>query len=375
MRIAHLIDNLYQGGAQRMLAMLTHELPRSEVETVVVSLNHVNDKAYYARQIQDDGIEVVPITGNGLLDLNRIRRLALFLRERKIDLVHLHLSYASILGVMVGGLTGLPVAATLYSTGLDRRLYHPIRYYMETLALQSRRCNVVACGYSVANAQQSRVGRRKKIEVIPNAMSVLPDLPPLERQKLRASLTKRDEGVILITVGRLIPDKGYSDMLIAFEKISRTNPEVSLLIVGNGDLKDTLQEQIRSLGIEGRAFLLGPQDDIPSLLSASDMYISASHREGMSMSLLEAMAAGLPTVTTDVGDASMMFTDATGILVEPHNPDRLADAVNALLSDPARMKSMGCAAREHLMAHYGLETWTNKYITLYSHILKNNGRG
>jgi glycosyltransferase involved in cell wall biosynthesis len=173
----------------------------------------------------------------------------------------------------------------------------------------------------------------------------------------------------------LIPDKGYSDMLIAFEKISRTNPGVSLLIVGDGNLRNTLQEQIRSLGIEGRALLLGPQDDIPSLLSASDMYISASHREGMSMSLLEAMAAGLPTVTTDVGDASMMFTDATGILVEPHSPDHLADAVNALLSDPARMKSMGRAAREHLMAQYGLETWTNKYMTLYSHILKNNGRG
>jgi L-malate glycosyltransferase len=101
------------------------------------------------------------------------------------------------------------------------------------------------------------------------------------------------------------------------------------------------------------------------LLRASDIYVSASHREGMSMSLLESMAAGLPTVATNVGDASKMFTDTTGVLVEPHHPELLADAVNALLADPAQMQSMGRAACEYVLVQYGLEAWTDAYMNLY----------
>jgi glycosyltransferase involved in cell wall biosynthesis len=370
MRIVQLIDNLYWGGAQRMLSMLTRELTQRQIETIVVSLDIVDADAHYAQQIRDNQIEVVPMAGNRLLDLARIKRLIQFFRQRNIDLVHTHLSYANVLGVLAGRLAGLPVVVTLHSTGIDRRFYHPVRHRLETMALRSIGCHVTAVGYAVAQAQQARVGEKKTITVIPNAMTILPDLTSSDRQKLRISLTGKDEGVILISVGRLTLDKGYSDMLIAFEKIFRVHPDASLLIAGDGDLMGALQEQARSLGIEGQVFFLGARDDVPSLLKASDVYISASHREGMSMSLLESMAAGLPTVTTNVGDAPRMFTDVTGILVEPHRPDSLAEAVNTLLSDPIRMQNMGRAACERIMAQYGLEAWTNAYVNLYEHVME-----
>jgi glycosyltransferase involved in cell wall biosynthesis len=370
MRIVQLIDNLYWGGAQRMLSMLTRELAHRQIETVVVSLDIIDADAHYAQQIRDNQIEVVAMVGTQLLDFARIRRLIHFFRQRNIDLIHTHLSYANIIGVLAGRLAGLPVVVTLHSTGIDRRFYHPVRHRLETMALRSIGCHVTAVGHAVAQAQQARVGEKKTIKVIPNAMAIMPDLASSERQKLRLSITGKNEGAILISVGRLTPDKGYSDMLVAFEKILRIHPDTSLLIAGEGDLMGALLEQTRSLGIEKQVFLLGARDDIPSLLKASDMYISASHREGMSMSLLESMAAALPTVTTNVGDAPRMFTDATGILVEPHRPDILAEAVNTLLSDPVRMQVMGRAACERIIAQYGLEPWTNVYVNLYEHMME-----
>ena len=364
MRVVQLIDNLYWGGAQKMLSMLAHELTNHQVEVIVVGLDE-DDDAYYAQQIRDDGVEVVSIKGNSLLDFMRIRRLIRFLKQRKIDLIQTHLSYANILGVLAGRLVGIPVIITLHSTGFDRRHYHPMRYRLETMALRSIGCHVVAVGYAIADAQQDRVGRTKPILVIPNAISTLPELASSDRQRLRLSLTGSDEGAILISVGRLSPDKGYSDMLIAFKEILSSYPETSLVIAGKGVLADSLQAQALSLGIEGRVFLLGARDDIPALLRASDIYVSASHREGMSMSLLESMAAGLPTVATNVGDASKMFTDNTGVLVEPHYPELLAEAVNVLLADPARMKNMGRAAYDRVIAQYGLEAWTDSYRNLY----------
>jgi L-malate glycosyltransferase len=364
MRVVHLIDNLYWGGAQKVLSILARELTNHQVEVIVVGLDEDVD-AHYAQQIRDDGIEVVSMAGNSLLDFMRIGRLVRFLRERHIDLIQTHLSYANILGVLAGRLAGLPVIVTLHSTGFDRRHYHPVRYQLETIALRSIGCHIVAVGYAIADAQQDRVGRKKPIAVIPNAISTLSEITPLERQKLRSSITGSDAGAILVSVGRLSPDKGYSDMLIAFEKILHSHPETSLVIAGKGALADSLQAQAHSLGIDDRVFLLGARDDIPALLRASDIYVSASHREGMSMSLLESMAAGLPTVATNVGDASKMFTDTTGVLVEPHHPELLADAVNTLLADPARMQSMGRAACEHVLTQYGLEAWTDAYVNLY----------
>lgn len=364
MRVVQLIDNLYWGGAQKMLSMLAHNLINHQVEVVVVGLDE-EENAYYAQKIRHDGVEVVSITGSSLLDFMRIGRLIRFLRQRHIDLIQTHLSYANILGVLAGRLTRIPVIVTLHSTGVDRRYYHPIRQQLETMALRSIGCHVVAVGYAIAHAQQARVGKTKPIMVIPNAMMTLPDLSLSERKKLRLSLTGRDESAILISVGRLSPDKGYSDMLIAFEKILHSYPETSLVIAGKGLLADALQAQARSLGIERQVFFLGARDDIPDLLRASDIYISASHREGMSMSLLESMAAGLPTVATNVGDASMMFNDITGILVEPGYPEHLAEAVNTLLDNPARMRSMGIAAYKRVVEQYGLEAWTDAYKNLY----------
>lgn len=365
MRIVQIIDNLYWGGAQKMLSMLVHELVSRQIDVVVVDLAADDAASYYAKKLREDGVDVISVAGARLLNLNRIARLIRFIRQGNFDLVQTHLSSANMLGVLAGRMAGLPVISTLHSTGVHRRYYNPNRYRLESMALRSKGCQVVAVGHAVAEMQQLRVGKGKNIVVIPNAMTAFPDLAPMERQKLRSSLIGDREGVILISVGRLSPDKGYTDMLTAFATTMQSHPSVFLVIAGSGPLADPLKAQALSLGIEDNVFFLGTRDDVPSLLKASDMYVSASYREGMSMSLLEAMAAGLPIIATNVGDAPRMFTQGSGILIQPGSPDLLAETVNLLLANPSRMRNMGDAAYERVVTQYGLEAWANLYINLY----------
>jgi glycosyltransferase involved in cell wall biosynthesis len=369
MRVLQLIDNLHWGGAQKMVSMLAYELVARQVQVVVAGLDADDIDAYYAQVLRSYGIDIVTVAGP-LFDLKRIGNLIRFIRHGNFDLVQTHLSYANMVGVLAGRLAGLPVIVTLHSTGVDRRYYHPVRYRLETMALRCPGCHIVAVGYTVAEMQQSRVGRKKDIKVVPNAMTIFPELHPLEKQKLRLGLIGRDEGPVLISVGRLSPDKGYADMITAFAITVRDYPTACLIIVGEGVMTDSLKSQTRSLDIEQNIFFLGARDDVPKLLKASDMYVSASHREGMSMSLLEAMAAGLPTVATRVGDAPKMFTEGSGVLVQPEDPNQLAKAINSLLADPARMREMGRAAGERVVTKFGLKAWADEYINLYRNILR-----
>lgn len=372
MRVVQIIDNLDWGGAQKMMSLLARELVARQVKVVAIGLDGDDDGAHYKKVLLDYGIDVLPVTGKYLLDLKRITTLIHLMRQGEIDLIQTHLSYANILGVLAGRLAGLPVVVTLHSTGVDRRYYHPVRYRLETLALRCIGCRVVAVGHTVAKTQQMRMGSKKRITVIPNAMTVFPEMPSLERDKFRLALIGRSDGSILISVGRLSPDKGYADMLTAFAMTLQSHPSASLVIVGEGLLADELKLQASSLGIEKNVFFLGARDDVPLLLKASDMYVSASYREGMSMSLLEAMAASLPTVATSVGDAPRMFDEGTGILIQPGNPSELAEAIHSLLVDPTRMHKMGSEACKRVVAEYGLASWVSAYINLYREMLQHN---
>ncbi len=374
MRVVQIIDNLRFGGAQKMVSMLSKELLQRKVEVAVVSLDIEDEDAYYAGVLRDMNVEVKSIPGGRLLDINRIQGLLKFVRAGRFDVIQTHLSTSNMLGAFVGKITGLPVISTLHSTGVHRRYYNPLRLRLETLALKDRACQVVAVGYAVADLQKHRLGKQKNIMVIPNAMTAFPDLPHLEREKIRMSIAGSDACTLVITVGRLSPDKGYVDMITALSTIIRDDSSVFLLIVGDGPLSDALHDQVRVLGLEQNVVFLGSRDDVPLLLKSSDMYVSASYREGMSMSLLEAMAAGLPVIATNVGDASRMFTEDSGVLIEPGVPDLLSNSIKSLLSDPAKMQSMARAAYERLTTKFGLDAWANSYIDLYAQkIRKVNG--
>lgn len=111
--------------------------------------------------------------------------------------------------------------------------------------------------------------------------------------------------------------------------------------------------------------MVGARDDIPRILPAADLFVSSSYLEGLPIAILEAMAAGLPVVATTVGDIPRVVVEGTGVVVPPHQPAQLASAINRLLDDPAQLRTMGLAARQHVAVHHSPAVWVDQLMKMY----------
>ena len=118
----------------------------------------------------------------------------------------------------------------------------------------------------------------------------------------------------------------------------------------------------------GRVILLGVRNDVPRLLAAGDIFVSASHWEGLPVAVLEAMAVGLPVVATSVGDVPDVVVPGTGLIVPPHQPAALATTIRTLLDDPEQGRQLGMAGRAHVVRNYAIEAWADKLLKLYSEL-------
>ncbi len=366
MHVAQIIDSLNWGGAQKMQLTLARAAQGRDIKLTVIPLRSAANSSLPA-ELSRLGVRVVPFPASGLINPIHLWQLARFLRRERFDVVHTHLTYANIIGILAAHMAGIPVIASLRTAGYDTNYHNPVRHWLETLILRYGANRVMAVGHTVAEIHQERL-RGRAIDVIPNSVNIIPPLPPAERTSLRNKLTGRAPHPLLISVGRLSLPKGYPDLLNAFSAVRQQYPEAALIIAGGGALRGELEAQMTTLKLEGFAFLLGARDDVPDLLAASDLYISSSHWEGLPVSVLEAMAAGLPVIATSVGDVPRVVVDGTGIVLPPREPAALSAAICDLLADPEKMRALGRAAQTHVAEKHSLTAWMDQLLTLYANV-------
>lgn len=358
MRIAHLIDGLYIGGADRLLVTFAETASAHSIEPTVIPLR-IYSGTPYVDQLRAAKTRVVEFRGRNLVDPVRFARLVAFLRRERFDVLHTHLTYAIILGSLAGRLTGTPVVATLHNTQPDRWLR------LESFALRYGAGHVIADGIEIARAYQTRLPN-KTIEVVLNVASGATSITPEERLMLRSQMAGDPNRTVLIAVGRLAPQKGYDDLLVAVHHLQEKHPSIVLAIAGIGELGDRLTTRIAELGLQNSVKLLGARNDVPRLLEASDIFVSSSHWEGLPVAVLEAMSAGLPIVATNVGDVPQVITPETGLIVPPHQPLRLAEALNTLCSDSKLRARLGASARNYVTQHHNPNAWLDQIAAVYA---------
>ncbi|MBP7690443.1 MAG: glycosyltransferase [Anaerolineales bacterium] len=363
MHVVQLIDKLGLGGAEALQATFAEAAQAAGLRVTVIGLKEVPGRPLPGR-LRELGAAVHFFPAPKLADPVRFWQLTDFLRRAAPDVIQAHLTQANILGALAGRLTGLPVVATLHSTGIEPRHRNSAAWWLETQALRHGAQQVVAVGNQVAQAHRDRLRPRTPI-VIPNAVAPVPPLDAAERLALRRHLLGDPARPMVIAVGRLVVPKAYPDLLAAFAQIRGAHPTAALVIVGDGDLRPALTAQIETLGLAGQVFLLGARFDVPRLLRASDLFVNSSHWEGLSVALLEAMAAGLPVVATAVGDAPQALADGAGLITPPGDPAQLAAALSALLRDPARREALGQAAAQRARQHYSPAVWLQRLIQVY----------
>jgi sugar transferase (PEP-CTERM/EpsH1 system associated) len=189
------------------------------------------------------------------------------------------------------------------------------------------------------------------------------------RLESRLRLDLPAEAVIVGTVGRLDPVKDQAGLIRAFAKVRSAHPEALLVVVGDGPCRAELEDVVAASGQGEHVRLLGNRDDIPAVMAALDVFVLPSIAEGISNTILEAMASGLPVVATRVGGNPELVEDGIGgALVPRQDPSALAAAIAAYVADPELRRRHGLASRQRATGHFSLERMAEAYANLYTNL-------
>ncbi|MDG2303916.1 MAG: glycosyltransferase [Candidatus Binatia bacterium] len=345
-RIAYVIDHLRMGGAQRHLLQVVHGLDRRRYAPEMWTTSA--SRGELAADFEAMGVPVRSFEIESTLmspkTLQACRRVAQDWRARDIHIVHAYLFEGNLLGTIAGKLSKRPVVL-ISKRSLDR--YD--RFDRRAAAWWCNRTanRVLVNAISVRNVVLEHEGCSPAvIEHIPNGVP-LPD--PLNLpEAAEPEVDPRGDGPLVGMVGRLGWKKGYEYALQAFAQLRDRIPGLRVDIVGDGDLRDELAEQVQQLGLASTVRFLGQQTDVARRMSGFDCYVLSSVIEGMPNALLEAMALGRPVVTTSAGGSSEVAIDGkSGMVVPPRDADALANAIERVLTDQllAERISRGAASR------------------------------
>ena len=210
-----------------------------------------------------------------------------------------------------------------------------------------------------------------RIDVLPNGVDLLLYKPATDelRRSIRRELNLNDNAFVVGSVGSLTTVKRHRDLIESMGPLAKRFPKLRLLIVGDGPLRSDLQRQARDTNLDRRILFVGKRNDVATLLGAMDLYVCPSASESMSNAVLEAMASGLPVVTTDVGDHALTVrNDVEGRVVEKLDPAGIGDAIKDLLLDPQGLARMSAASRLRVES-LSFDRMTERYRLYYDNTL------
>ncbi len=210
-----------------------------------------------------------------------------------------------------------------------------------------------------------------KVRVVPNGVDVAAIDAARPGPLVRRELGLPADVPVIGLVGRLDHwGKGHKELFSAMAQLRERHP-VQALIVGGGRREAQVRQLAESLGLAAAVHFLGPRRDVPDLLNAMDIFVLPSYSEGVSLALLEAMAAGRPVVATAVGGLPEVVTDGdNGLLIPPRDANALAEALARLLSDPAWAQQLGANARAHVREHYSLDRLGREINEIYAELVE-----
>ena len=374
-KIVHLATGLGMGGAEMTLLSLLANLDRAEFENEVVSLSTDDPLGKRIRRLG------VPVRALGMKpgapSPAGFFRLAAHLRRSRPDLIQTWMYHADFLGALAAPLAGNPpVVWNLRVTLADIRELKPAtRLVVRVNAWLSHRIpkRIVCCAETARDHHVAIGYDRARMTVIPNGFDLSGFAPdPAARTYLRASLGLPPETLLVGMAARFHPQKDHQNFVQAATFLHAEMPEVRFVLWGKDvDARNAkLSNWVDEAGLHGVVHLLGLRADAAELTSSLDLAtLTSAYGEAFPRVLGEAMACGVPCVSTDVGDASAILGE-TGRVVPARNPQALAQAWGALLRlPPAERQALGAAGRKRVETSFRVEKMAAAYAGLYRDII------
>lgn len=357
LRVCHLSLTLNTGGMERLLVDFARFSDASVVETTFLALQDAGEPA---RQLRDLGVPVRHGVAGRRSGLPRLLRLARAFRELRPDVVHTHNPAPQVWGVLAGRLAGVPaVVHTRHGHALGNL---PAPVVGRLFAGADR----VIC---VSEDLRRDLLRRHRLP----EQRVIRIWNGIDTSRFSWSGPRCEPTAV--TISRLAAVKDLPTLLRATAIVAKELPAFRLRIAGDGPQRGELEALAQGLGIGGRVEFLGERHDVPALLAEAGLFVSSSSTEGLSLTLAEAMAVGLPVLATAVGgNPEIVLDGVTGRLVPPGDPRALAEGLLSLWAAREGWRDMGRAGRDRVLAHFDVRRMVREYEDLYAAVLDERTR-
>jgi glycosyltransferase involved in cell wall biosynthesis len=360
--VVHVVASLEIGGLERVVLDLVKHVDRSRFAPRVVCLEH---RGVLSARVTALGIPVDCLAAPGGGTVRAIVRLARYLREVNADIVHTHNVKPHLHGALAAGLARVPVTvSTKHGRNVPTR---PLGRMANRVACRMCSDLVGVSADCAAIWHDVESANARKVSVITNGIDLgafaLPAPPPSGSRRA-------------VSVARLSAVKDPLTLLEAARLVLDREPAFQLDLVGDGPLRGEVERSIVCLRLGDAVRVHGALDDVRPVLREAGFFVSSSTSEGVSLTLLEAMAAGLPAVATQVGgNPEVVEHGKTGVLVPPREPAALADAMTWMVRQPGARERMGGAARRRVEEHFDVRRTVAAYERMYLRALDSRQHG
>jgi glycosyltransferase involved in cell wall biosynthesis len=370
-RVLHVIDSLSIGGAEQLLVTFAGEAAAANCEMHVLPLRNPAGSPIL-ESLQSLGVPVHSLGDVRLRDVQRFSALRSLVRQLGIDVVHTHLGLSNTWGTTAAKWAGVPCVATIHNVQDEAQRFGGLKRRLQSFTLKYMTSEVIACAPQVATYVRNRMHvPARRVVQIPNAIDVdaFAHANAGNVVGVRQELLDGRSGPLVISVGTLQVAKGHDVLARAWPAVLEDFPEATLALIGRCDDNEaTVRRHIAQLEIGESVRLVGPRSDIPAVYGAADAIVLPSRREGLPLTLLEALAAGKPVVASRVGGIPDVVKHGRDtLLVDPEKPAALAAALISLLHDPALQQALAQEGEKTVRTGYSADRWVEKLVALYRH--------
>ena len=280
-----------------------------------------------------------------------------YLRKRKFDIIHLHTIYN-------------PLVVLICKAAAFHKVYSTIHRYTKFTFTQTLSFHlpdkIIACGKKLANFLTRYVPEKKVFLLLNGIKEYNKVYDTKQLKKLKSDYEVQDNYPVVLSIGRLTKQKGYTYLIKSVSFLKNDYPKVKLLIAGDGELREELQKLIKELNLTGHVRLLGIVKNVFELFQISDIYVNSSLWEALPLTLLEAMSSKIPIVATNVsGNSEVIIDGQTGLLIKPKSEHEIAKAVKKIINNPTLDKKLAENAYKLFKEKYTIEKHCENLANLY----------
>lgn len=374
--IAHILYRFDVGGLENGVVNLINRIPADHYRHVIIALTDATD---FKNRIKNPDTEIYCLHKKPGQDPAYLWRLWKLLRKLKPSITHTR------------NLAALETVFVAFLAGVRRRVHSEHGWGMADLHGTNRKYRFLR--RTMSRLVHRYIGLSKHIEQylledvgIPkskltqlyngvDASRFTVDNNQVDKNKLFPADFLSADSIVIGTVGRMEPVKDQLTLTRAFIRLLELDqdqaPRLRLVIIGDGELRAQAQELLQQAGVLSQAWLPGSHDQVPCLMQAMDIFVLPSRNEGISNTILEAMASSLPVVATDVGgNPELVVENKTGLLVPADDSAAMANALHSYVSNADRRSAHGAAGRQRVEQHFLLKHMVEKYVSVYDGLIE-----